>query len=703
MAQAESLLFECDALHASYLALYPENSASYFRFSQFVPIPDPLFRLNTFESWLTPAERVFSRRFLTTIEKLREALVLSEQDVDYCFSFLPPAPKHKRLRELFDRYLASPLAKDLAADTWAWIEAIKESSLESPLKGEVVCIQASSHPSPLFAEVSRALSYVPDITAVRLSSAADYAFNDSQEKPGLLLRGANEVLLERLAARIARSLVRGESAKNILIPFSGEAHELSFLEFLLTHYRVPHSVSPFLRSATAQTLAAKHAFTWALRRDRDRPLSERLSLSQSLTQTHQPVDGMALSVQYYAPTPGTKGVQIVPFHPVRARQDKRLHEFVGAQFLKAESPELALDWEETELLWREGFALPRLIEERERRQATWRGTLNEARFPRALYSPLSQAPFETQPKMAWVIEAPSVRPPSPNYSARLPDRTFSATQLETYARCPSQYFFSHALRLNKQRSWEEQYALLFGSAVHLALENFFAVQTEIVDSDSSRSALRTVFVEALTSLAPTLLETESWHVFLTEQFDAMVPHVFLLEQDLRRLLPGSRITGRELPFEFGWQGIRLRGKIDRVDESASGELLLLDYKTGNVGFSPNHVNDGSHFQALVYLMAAEDQWKKPLLGMLFYDLKKGELKRGLLRKEEAPVFAKALTRGHALSPEAWDALMETGRTQMEQLAFRIREGNFEPLPDNATCDVCDWTEHCRQAAGYAER
>src|SRR5262249_59653224 len=102
-----------------------------------------------------------------------------------------------------------------------------------------------------------------------------------------------------------------------------------------------------------------------------------------------------------------------------------------------------------------------------------------------------------------------------------------------------------------------------------------------------------------------------------------------------------------------------------------------------------------------YWLAVEQMGLRPA-GMLFYDLKKGEVRRGILVEEEVPPEAKkAITRGHTLTASNWEDLKEEGIQRIHELADRIDRGEFDPRPTTAVCGSCEFSSLCRRAHGYS--
>jgi ATP-dependent helicase/DNAse subunit B len=87
--------------------------------------------------------------------------------------------------------------------------------------------------------------------------------------------------------------------------------------------------------------------------------------------------------------------------------------------------------------------------------------------------------------------------------------------------------------------------------------------------------------------------------------------------------------------------------------------------------------------------------------MLFYDLKKGELRRGLAHEEFISSDAKReLTRGHTLNGEKLDKLLAAGKESLEKYSKKILEGDFTPAPSSESCRFCEAHTFCRAGIEY---
>ncbi len=145
----------------------------------------------------------------------------------------------------------------------------------------------------------------------------------------------------------------------------------------------------------------------------------------------------------------------------------------------------------------------------------------------------------------------------------------------------------------------------------------------------------------------------------------LVEAYFRLE-DPRRLEPAARelLVETELP-----SGVLLRGFLDRLDEAPTGELRVVDYKTGA---APREIAEvralfQMKFYALALLLL---RGVVPAQLRLLY-LADGEMLTYRPEAEELHRFARTLEA-------IWAAILEAGRT-----------GDFRPNPGR----MCEWCSH----------
>jgi ATP-dependent helicase/nuclease subunit B len=228
------------------------------------------------------------------------------------------------------------------------------------------------------------------------------------------------------------------------------------------------------------------------------------------------------------------------------------------------------------------------------------------------------------------------RLPSPTDS----DSITSATRLESWAACPHAYFVRYILGVYPVEDPEEQYRitpLVLGSLVHDVLDRWIQ---DALDNDRVPLAGEAWTEDDLTRLLDLGAEEAD-----RLQAKGLVGRTIYWQRDRqvvlsdlaefvefdrhRRAANGARPIATELPFGMphsstppitiklpSGRPLRLRGSIDRVDETHAGELIIIDYKTGKSGRYAGLSEDdptpgGAHLQLTLYSAAARQVFGRP--------------------------------------------------------------------------------------------
>lgn len=651
----------------------------------------------------TPSER---GDWLATIEQLREAPLSTLEDAEFCFSHLPESSKNLFLKQLIELYFHSPLWEgDRVARTARAIDGLGNAELHLEIP-ELVFIKARI-PSPVFRELFHSVASLPDGPACQYLETWDWnpdADRSRAFRPVVVRHLNSGLVLDRLSAKAAQLSKR--SALPIPLFFEGSASSQAYLQARLASYGLvvqnglprKDTVLSF-RSTFFQKLRAAHL-----------PLAERLALSQqwletTTLETESGELGAWMEKQGISPDrqallrdlPETvfsehgTSVYLLPFHPVPAPQ-------TGLYFWEpvAEPPgSLAFDSEERHRLRTAGFAVPEAAPHQER---------NQERLQALFQSPAGHPfvflanPNETVPETR-CFDLKSASPRSETRERReetipeTPMLPLSATALETYGNCPAQFFYSSISRLRAKKDPDSAFALWFGKLAHRALEKAFR---ETPWREVDEACLMKAFDASLEENAASLGDSAWLRVSLRRRFAPVAEKVPAIERGLREAFGALEPKRFEEDFEIELAGRKIRGRIDRLDQTADGANLILDYKTGNVDFSPEQTRKGTNYQALVYALACEARFEKPA-GVLFYDLKKGETRRGLIREAAVPSTAKkTLTRGHALAEEKWKEVLKQGEEHAIGLITALGAGDFRATPSAQACEYCDFGNLCRQ-------
>jgi putative RecB family exonuclease len=260
-----------------------------------------------------------------------------------------------------------------------------------------------------------------------------------------------------------------------------------------------------------------------------------------------------------------------------------------------------------------------------------------------------------------------------------PPNSLSPSRASDFMQCPLLYRFRVIDKLPEKPSA----AATRGTVVHAVLERLFDSPAEQRSMPRARSLvvrewerllakrpeLRELFAEDGRETAGSA-ELAAW----LAEAEALVERWFSLE-DPTRLEPAERELFVEATLD---SGLRVRGIIDRVDVAPTGEVRIVDYKTGKA--PPPQFSDG------------------PLFQMKFYALVVWRL-RGIVPRRLQLVF---LGSGDVLTydPDEED-LRRVERKLLalwEAITKATETGDWRPRPGRL-CDWCDHQAHCPEFGG----
>lgn len=187
-------------------------------------------------------------------------------------------------------------------------------------------------------------------------------------------------------------------------------------------------------------------------------------------------------------------------------------------------------------------------------------------------------------------DRPSPRPPVSERPKKL-----SVTEIKTLSRDPYAIYAKHVLKLKKLDMIEKSPdAALKGTIIHKTLENFVKAWDDIPTDERKQSLLKENF-QNLEDSAPWATTQIFWQSKLEKSADD-----FIADESERRKYAtpiGFEADGvRDIPA----QGFTLKGKADRIDQTADGSLIIYDYKTGTIPTIKQQVE----YDKQLYLLAA---------------------------------------------------------------------------------------------------
>jgi ATP-dependent DNA helicase UvrD/PcrA len=238
-----------------------------------------------------------------------------------------------------------------------------------------------------------------------------------------------------------------------------------------------------------------------------------------------------------------------------------------------------------------------------------------------------------------------------------PIAALSYTQVDTYLRCPQMYQYRFVFRLPTRPKPQMQFGRILHEALKDALgsiERERPLTWDMVDAAYVSAWARERF--CVPEQAPSLQDLG--RTYLRRAFDAGdLSKPLLLEQ----------------PFSLRVDGLRLTGRIDRVDRHPDGSYEVIDYKTGSAKRATELQRD---LQLGVYALAAREVFRFDPLSLSYY----------YLETSERVTVDKPRER------------LEEDRQTIVKVADGIRNELFPARPDRMKCAGCDFRLLCPSAA-----
>jgi ATP-dependent helicase/DNAse subunit B len=147
-------------------------------------------------------------------------------------------------------------------------------------------------------------------------------------------------------------------------------------------------------------------------------------------------------------------------------------------------------------------------------------------------------------------------------------------------------------------------------------------------------------------------------------------------------------TEREFEFELA-DGLRIRGRIDRLDTRPNGDVVIVDYKYARSDGIRERIKgheEGQLVQAGLYTLAAEQCWGCRVVAVQLVGVRDAPTWRG---------WGVALPRGKTGALDLQE-LRNTARERTTEAFERILAGMIHPHPaDPDRCEHCPFRDVCR--------
>ena len=235
------------------------------------------------------------------------------------------------------------------------------------------------------------------------------------------------------------------------------------------------------------------------------------------------------------------------------------------------------------------------------------------------------------------------------------NKPLSHSSISMYLECPQKWKFKYLDKIPEEPKW----FFSFGQSVHKALEFFYDIKM-----------LPPPSLEDILAFYKKHWKTVGYK-------DARQEKEYFAEGE--RILKGfydKHIPTFRLPFFAEYQfhldvdGVPVTGFVDRIDKLDSGNLAVVDYKTGKA-FDLERVEQDA--QLTMYQMACEEKLGLKVESLTFYHL---------------PSLTPLTVGPHA------EGQVRDLRKRIVHVSGEIQAGRFEPKPEERKCQWCDYRPHC---------
>jgi len=299
---------------------------------------------------------------------------------------------------------------------------------------------------------------------------------------------------------------------------------------------------------------------------------------------------------------------------------------------------------------------------------------------------------------------------SPHVLAALTEREhYGASTLEEYAVCSYRWFVGHELRPQNLEPLPEP--LTQGGIMHAVLERLYR------DPPGSEGVPRPGDLDAWRERAGELLDEASDSRGTPNDTFGRVGRRrmrVLIERYLEReaesespLRPDRALIEAKFGDEadddrpaLALEGLRLHGKIDRVDVAPQGHAgLVRDYKSGKATAAAKLAKEGK-LQPQLYMLALRDLWQIEPLGGVYVPLSaKDPRPRGLLSKDERDglLAGEPFVRNDFLEEDVLHDALTDAHQRASEIAAAMSAGTIDRDPIDDKCPkYCRFQPICRR-------
>ena len=243
---------------------------------------------------------------------------------------------------------------------------------------------------------------------------------------------------------------------------------------------------------------------------------------------------------------------------------------------------------------------------------------------------------------------------------------FSASALKKYEDCPLCYKFQYVLLVP---SLPQTYFSM-GTAVHTVIELLSKQQLE------GKTPTRERAVELLNSCWSSETYASRTHELEDRAKAEAMLDTYLAWQVANR----NTIVAAEKKFQFPINGRKVKGYIDRIEQTPEGEYVVVDFKTGSKPSSLTKNSVVSDIQLNLYSLAIKEMFGKLPKRASFYYIRDNKMVDYYPTEETVSLFA------------------ETAKSIISAVCAE----RFDPVPLYQTCRFCDYADLCEKKEAGGE-
>jgi ATP-dependent helicase/DNAse subunit B len=288
------------------------------------------------------------------------------------------------------------------------------------------------------------------------------------------------------------------------------------------------------------------------------------------------------------------------------------------------------------------------------------------------------------------------------------ERTLSAGAIEAFADCSVKWLVEKLLRPTALEPDPEQ--LVRGDFAHNVLDRVYTQLREL--PGGPRRVTPENLPDAERILIDALRELQSRFPISPDRTRVRTA-VRRLEFDLLRYLRREADSTNKLEPEhlertfgedgeeavsIGIEGLRLRGRIDRIDTHA-GHALVRDYKSGRTAFPVAAWAKDHRLQVAIYMLVLRELEPELKLAGGVYDPLGGSnpKPRGLLLEELRDELGDGWIKTDWRDREGFEQALDDAREAVREVLTRMREGDVRPCPESCAWNGgCSYPAICRQ-------